>query len=229
MNKQLKKPSWRSIGFIFLALLGLPLAASPSHGQETQTQEDEVFMGGEVPLSRLSGKRIDRDWFRYENGRFGLAIDIPARGYRYTIPINGSGVAVTSDDEKITMTILAHFTINNAAFSDDPHDPDAFKNAASAVRRVYEHQVAGTLAEGDMTITYRAKKKYFYVVAGHYKGPAGEDKIYYDRYTVSPNCPHVFSSARITYPRSKERELGKFVTRTSRSLRSTCSGEDAKR
>lgn len=94
MNKPLEKVSRGSLRFIRLALLGLLLAVSPSHGQEAETQEAEVFEGGEVPLSALSGKRIDRDWFRYTNGRFGLAIDIPARGYRYVLPVNGSGVAV---------------------------------------------------------------------------------------------------------------------------------------
>ena len=54
-----------------------------------------------------------------------------------------------------------------------------------------------------------------------------KDTTYYERYAISPRCPNVFSTFRITYPKSKERELSKFVTRLSRSLQSTCQGEDS--
>src|SRR5215213_5850094 len=112
MNKQLRLLSRGGLRLIRLALLGLLLAASPSHSQEADTQEDEAFNGGELPLADLPGKRIDSDWFRYTNPRFGLAIDIPARGYRYVLPANGSGMAVISADEKIWITIHTHFVVN---------------------------------------------------------------------------------------------------------------------
>ena len=54
-----------------------------------------------------------------------------------------------------------------------------------------------------------------------------KDTTYYERMAISPRCPHVFNRFRITYPKSKERELSKFVTRLSLSLRATCQGEDA--
>jgi hypothetical protein len=215
MNKQLEKLSRGSLRFIRLALLGLLFVGSQSHSQEAG-----VFEGGEVPLADLPGKRIDRDWFRYTNTRFGLAIDIPARGYRYVLPANGSGMAVISGDEKIWITIYAHFVVNHLVFIADPDDPD-LRNAAAAIRRIYDHEVAETLATGS-TITYSVKKKNFYVLAGHFA-----DTTYYERMTISPRCPHVFNSLRITYRKSKERELSKFVTRLSRSLRATCQGEDS--
>jgi hypothetical protein len=218
MNKQLEKMSRRSLRFICLALLGLMLAGSQSHGQD-----DDVFDGGELPLADLPGKRIDRDWFRYTNPRFGLAIDIPARGYRYVLPANGSGMAVISGDESIWITIYTHFVVNHSILV--PHDP-ALGNAAAAISRIYDHKAAETLAGGS-TITYGVKKKHFYVLAGHFKDKVDQDTTYYERYAISPRCPHVFSSLRITYPKSKERELSKFVTRLSRSLRSTCQGEDS--
>ena len=40
----------------------------------------------EIMLSQLSGARIDANWFRYTNLRFGAAIDIPSQGYRYEVP-----------------------------------------------------------------------------------------------------------------------------------------------
>lgn len=173
MNKQLEKLTGVNLRLILLALLGSLFAGSQSHSREAETQEAtvEAFEGGELPLAKLSGKRIDGNWFRYSNPRFGLAIDIPARGYRYVLPVNGSGVSVISDDEKIHISIYAHFTMNNMVFIADPDDPD-LKNAA-AIGRIYDHDVTETLAAGS-TITYRVKKKDFYVLAGHFKDKAGQ-------------------------------------------------------
>lgn len=213
--KQLAKLSPGSLSLMRLALLGLLFAASPGH-----SQEDDVFMGGELPLADLPGKRIDGDWFRYSNPRFGLAIDIPARGYRYVLPANGSGMAVISGDENIWITIHAHFVVNHLVFIADPDDPAA-GNAAAALRRIYDHEAREELAAGN-TITYRVRKKDFYVLSGH-----SADNTYYERMTISPRCPHVFNSVRIFYPKSKGRELSQFVTRLSRSLRATCEGVDA--
>jgi hypothetical protein len=229
-NEQLERLSRRSLRFIRLALFGLLFAASPSYGQEGQeNQEDDVlrdvFMGGELPLADLSGKRIDADWFRYTNLRFGLAIDIPARGYRYVLPANGSGMAVISGDESIWITIYTHFVVNHPIFFLNADDPDIL-NAAAAISRIYDYDTAETVASGS-TITYSVKKKHFYVLSGHFQGKIDQDTTftYYDRYLISPRCPHVFNSLRITYPKSKERELDKFVTRLSRSLRATCQGD----
>jgi len=66
----------------------------------------------DVTLKQLSGARIDSNWFRYLNSRFGLAIDIPTKGYRYTIPVNGSGLTLTSFDGDVVITIYAHFVVN---------------------------------------------------------------------------------------------------------------------
>lgn len=38
--------------------------------------------GDEVTLGQLPGVRLNADWFRYVNLRFGLAIDIPLQGTR---------------------------------------------------------------------------------------------------------------------------------------------------
>ena len=138
MNKQLEKLSRGSLRFILLALLGLLFAGSQSHSQEA-----EAFEGGEVPLADLPGKRIDSDWFRYTNRRFGLPIDIPARGYRYVLPVNGSGMAVTSGDEKIWITIYAHFVVNHPVFIANPDDPE-LASAAASISRIYDHEVAET-------------------------------------------------------------------------------------
>src|SRR5687767_6406294 len=178
MNNQVKKLACGSLRFIGLALLGLLFVGSQGHSQEAEPQEAEVFEGGQVPLSALSGKRIDKDWFRYTNGRFGLAIDIPARGYRCVIPANGSGMAVISGDEKVWISIYAHFVVNHPLFIADPDHPD-LRDAAAAISRIYDYKLAGTLAGGS-AITYRVKKTDSYVLAGHFRDKAGQDTAYYE-------------------------------------------------
>jgi hypothetical protein len=107
----------------------------------------------------------------------------------------------------------------------DPDDPD-LGNAAASLTRIYDQQAAAAAADGS-TVTYRVKKKYFYVLSGNFKNKADQDTTYYERVAISPRCPHIFNRFQITYPKSKEDELSKFVTRLSRSLRATCQGDDA--
>jgi hypothetical protein len=218
MNKQLQK-LWRgSLRSFPLALLGMLFAASPSHSQEAETQEDDVFMGGYVSLADLSGKRIDRDWFRYRNTRFGLAIDIPTKGYRYHIPVNGSGLALISEDEneddRVTITIHTHWVAMNGF-------PDANNHVEPSIKHLFDEEVADTKANGG-TITYSVRKKQFYVVSGTFG-----DNTFYERLTISPRCPAIFNAMRAFSPTAREREIDKLVTRLSRSLRATCQGDDA--
>jgi hypothetical protein len=214
MNKQLQKLPRGSMSFIRLALLGLLFAASPSHGQQAKTEDAEVFEGGEVPLSGLSGKRIDKDWFRYTNGRFGLAIDVPARGYRYVLPVNGSGMAVISADEKeddrVTITIYTHWVVN--LFD------NAGNNVDASIKSLFDKAVDETRAANG-SVTYNVRKKQFYVISGHFDG-----NTFYERMIISPKCPAIFNSVRVFSPKAREREIDKLVTRLSLSLRATCQG-----
>jgi hypothetical protein len=209
MNKRLKRLSRGSLRFIRLALFGLLFATSQS-----QSQEAETFEGGEVPLADLPGKRIDKDWFRYRNTRFGLAIDIPARGYRYVLPVNGSGMAVICGDEKeedrVTITIYTHWVVN--LFD------DANNNVDASIKYLFDKAVDETKAANGL-MTYSMRKKQFYVISGHFG-----DNTFYERMIISPKCPAIFNSVRVFSPKAREREIDKLVTRLSLSLRATCQG-----
>ena len=168
--------------------------------------------GEEVPLSRLSGAKIDSQWFRYLNRRFGLAIGIPMQGYSYEVPINGSGLTLTSLDKATTITIYAHFAINVV--------DNATNDVARSVSQLFDNAVNETL-EKRGTVEYSLKKDEFYVISGKF----GND-MYYERLTISANCPAIFSSFRIFHPLYKEKALDAPITRMSKSLTNTCKGEE---
>lgn len=171
-----------------------------------------VAYADEVSLSELTGAQINSNWFRYINPRFGIAIDIPARGYRYELPVNGSGLTLTSNNGAVVITVSAHWVVN------------IFEGANNDVRRSISHlfddAVAGTIKKKG-TVTYSVKKDEFYVISGNFG-----DNTYYERVTISPRCPAIFNGFRIFHPKTLERSLDTVVTRMSNSLRATCQSEE---
>jgi hypothetical protein len=164
----------------------------------------------EVTLAQLSGARIDANWFRYVNLRFGLAVDIPTKGYRYDVPVNGSGLTLQS--ELVTITLYAHWVSNLVT--------DANNNVQNSVSQLFDDAISQTLEKGG-TVDYSVRKDDFYVISGAF----GKD-VYYERRTISARCPAIFNSLRIFYPKSLERSLDRLVTKMSRSLRATCQGAE---
>ena len=166
----------------------------------------------EVSISQLSGARIDSNWFRYINLRFGVAIDVPSQGYRYEVPVNGSGLALKSYSGGVNITIYAHFLVNIL--------DDADNDVRRSISQLFDKAVSETIQKGG-TVTYSVKKDEFYVISGNF----GDD-TYYERTTISPRCPGIFSSFRIFHPQTLERSLDELVTRMSKSLRATCQGAE---
>ena len=164
-----------------------------------------------VTLSQLPGARINSEWFRYINSRFGLAVDMPARGYRYEIPVNGSGLTLSSSSG-VTITVYAHWVINLVE--------DATDDVRKSISRLFDNAVAETMTKGG-SVEYSVMKDDFYVVSGRF-----DDNAYYERLTISPQCPAIFNSLRFFYPTSLERKLDALVTRMSTSLRATCQGAE---
>jgi hypothetical protein len=166
----------------------------------------------EVSVDKLSGARIDANWFRYINRRFGVAVDLPIHGYRYEVPENGSGLTAISIDKKVTITIYSHWVIN------------LFDSATNDVQRsisfLFDKAVSDTIAKNG-TVTYSLRKRNFYVISGRF----GND-TYYERLTISPECPAIFNAIRIFYPAALERNLDATVSRISLSLGPTCAGEE---
>jgi hypothetical protein len=190
--------SWTKAGGVALAILAL--------GGLQEIRADEV------PLRALSGAKIDANWFRYVNLRFGLAVDIPTKGYVYDIPVNGSGLALISINRAVTITLYTHWVVN------------IFETANNDVQRtitqLFDSSVAETLQKNG-TVEYSVKKDDFYVLSGRFA-----ENTYYERVTVSSKCPAIFSSLRIFYPHALEERLDQLVTRMSKSLSSTCKGDE---
>ena len=168
--------------------------------------------GEEVALADLSGARLDQSWFRYINPQYGVAIDIPASGYRYDVSADGSGLTLISVDKPVAITVYANRVRNvlEAANND----------ARRSIAMLFERRVAETV-EKKGTVTYSVKNPDFYVISGNFNGDT-----YYERLTISAECPAIFSAVRIFHPTSLERSLDGVVTRMSRSFRATCQGEE---
>lgn len=171
-----------------------------------------VAYADDVSLSQLSGARINSDWFRYINSRFGVAIDIPTRGYRYELPVNGSGLTLTSNNGAIVITVSAHWVANMF--------DGANNDVRNSISHLFDDAVADTIKK-EGTVTYSVKKDEFFVISGNFG-----DNTYYERMTISPRCPAIFNGFRIFHPRALERSLDRVVTRMSNSLRATCQGEE---
>ena len=136
----------------------------------------------EVSLRQLSGARIDGDWFRYINSRFGVAVDIPTKHFRYDVPVNGSGLTLTSFDRAVTVTVYAHWLINilNSANTD----------VKRSISILFDKAVVDTTSQNG-TVTYSVRKDDFYVLSGNI-GP----NTYYERMMISSECPAIFNSLR---------------------------------
>ena len=190
----MRRCSWRLLSLALLALLTAPAYCD------------------EVSLRQLSGARIDGDWFRYINSRFGVAVDIPTKHFRYDVPVNGSGLTLTSFDRAVTVTVYAHWLINIL--------DSANNDVKRSISILFDKAVVDTTSQNG-TVTYSVRKDDFYVLSGNI-GP----NTYYERMMISSECPAIFNSLRVSYPQTLERSLNSLVTRMSRSLRATCSGEE---
>jgi hypothetical protein len=187
----------RRVGVLSVALVVLLIASA---------------YGDEVSLHELSGARIDANWFRYINWRFGVADDIPAKGYKYDIPTNVSGVTLTSFDRAVTITVNAHWLINIL--------DSANNDVKRSISLLFDKAVTDTTNQNG-SVTYSVRKDDFYVISGSLG-----TNTYYEKLTISSECPAIFNSLRIFYPQTLEHSLNALVTRMSLSLRATCSGAE---
>ena len=173
----------------------------------------QAFADG-VSIRDLSGARIDANWFRYINLRFGLAVDIPTRGYKYEVPENGSGLTLSSLSKPVVITLSTHWVINRF---------DAANNDVQrTISHLFDNAVVETLQK-DGTVEYSVKKGDFYVIFGQFG-----NNTYYERLTVSSECPAIFNALKIFYPRNieKDKDIDYLVTRMSKTLTATCKGEE---
>jgi hypothetical protein len=166
----------------------------------------------EVSLAQLPGARIDDSWFRYADREAGVAIDIPARGFRYDAPAGGADLTLTSDDGAVTITVSAHGVRNVLG--------TATNDARDSVARLFDTAVDNAIRKNG-AITYKVKKDNFFVLSG-----VVDDNTYYERLNVSPSCPDGFAALRVFHRKSLTSRLNKLVTRMSLSLRATCQSQE---
>ncbi len=172
----------------------------------------QASFADEVSIRDLSGARIDANWFRYINLRFGLAVDIPTRGYKYEVPENGAGLALSSLSRSVVITLDAHWVIN--------HFDAANNDVQRTISHLFDNAVAETLQKNG-TVEYSVKKGDFYVISGQFG-----NNTYYERLTVSSDCTAIYNALRIFYPRNIEKDLDYLITRMSKTLTATCKGEE---
>jgi hypothetical protein len=110
-----------------------------------------------VSAAELCGARLNANWCRYINGRYGTAADIPAKGYRYRQTDNGAGVWITSANESIVISVLGHHT---STISED-----ATEDVKKSISRQFDAAVSYQQKNGG-TITYSVKRDDFYVISG---------------------------------------------------------------
>ncbi len=198
------RPSLRGVGLAVLLGLGGASFGVVSFGAvSTATAE-------EVALAQLPGARLDADWFRYTDLKSGVAIDIPAHGYRYDVLADGTGLTLTSADGAVSFTASAH-PVDNALATPTP-------DIRRSIVALYDTAVDNA-SRKHATITYRVRKDRFFVLSG-----VVDNHTYYERLAISPACPARFSSLRVFHPHSLTRSLDAVVTRMSLSLRATCRG-----
>jgi hypothetical protein len=166
----------------------------------------------EVSLEQLPGARIDDSWFRYANRKAGVAVDIPAKGFRYDVPAEGADLTLTSNDGAITITVSAHGVRNVLG--------TATNDARHSVARLFDTAVDNARRKNG-AITYKVKKDNFFVLSG-----VVDDNTYYERLNVSPSCPDGFASLRVFHRKLLTSRLNNLVTRMSLSLRATCQSQE---
>lgn len=169
-------------------------------------------MAEEVSLDQLPGAPIDANWFRYANRKAGVAIDIPAKGFRYDAPAGGADLTLTSNDGAVTITVSAHDVRNVLG--------TATNDARHSVARLFDTAVDNARRKNG-AITYKVKKDNFFVLSG-----VVDDNTYYERLNVAPSCPEGFAALRVFHRKSLTSRLNSLVTRMSLSLRATCQSQE---
>ena len=172
---------------------GLP--QSDAAGQET------------VAIENVPGRNIDADWHRYLNERYGVGIDIPAKGFLYELSDNDDGLTLSSADGEKSISIYGSQDIG---LYEAPGDPVA--NFA----RLAEEQIDALRLGAIHIVEDRIEPQWFEVTTGD------AEYLYYQKGLLSLDCPTFTTNLWIKYPMGAAEELDSVHRRMSASLRGTC-------
>ena len=161
-----------------------------------------------VTIENVPGQRIDANWYRYLNARYGVGVDIPATGFSYELSGNGDGVTLTSADGEKSIAVYGSQDIDLNETDSDP---------VSAFATLAEGQI-DAMRLGAVNIVHDRIEPLWFEVS-----TTDAVFLYYQKGLLSPNCPTFTTNLRIKYPITDAKEFDSVVQRMSMSLVGNCS------
>lgn len=132
------------------------------------------------------------NWTRYENGRFGTVVEVPADAFpgRRPEPENGDGATFLSADDTASLAVWGSY----AQEGETPADLLAFASETPGLARAEE------LADG-------------YMLSG-----AAEGTAYFESCRIGPGADRITHCVRLEYPQAGRAAYDPLITRIAASL-----------
>jgi hypothetical protein len=186
--------------FIVAAWWGL-LALLPDDAASQET----------VTIEELPGRRIDADWYRYVNARYGVGVDLPALGFSYELSGDGDGVTLSSADGEKSISVYGSQDIGLNETDSDP---------VAAFATLAEAQI-DAMRLGAVNIVHDRIEPLWFEVS-----TTDAEFLYYQKGLLSLNCPTFTTNLWIKYPNTAAQEFDSVRKRMSMSLAGNCSTVD---
>jgi hypothetical protein len=167
-----------------------------------------------VPIENVPGKKIDGDWHRYLNARYGVGVDIPAKGFTYELSDNGDGVTLASADGEKSIAVYGSQDIELAENAGDPQ---------AAFAAVAEAQIDAMRLGSVNIVEDRVERLWFEI------STTDALYLYYQKGLLSPDCPTFTANLWIKYPNSARAEFEAVRQRMAMSLKGNCPGRPVSR
>ena len=182
--------------FAVVAACGPPGLTNIAVGQET------------VTIENVPGQKIDADWHRYLNARYGFGVDVPARGFSYELSGDGDGVTLTSADGEKSISVYGSQDIDLNETDSDP---------VAAFATLAEEQI-DAMRLGAVNIVHDRIEPLWFEIS-----TTDAAFVYYQKGLLSLNCPTFTTNLWVKYPNAETREFDAVVKRMSASLVGNCS------
>lgn len=159
-------------------------------------------------IENVPGQRIDANWYRYLNARYGIGVDIPATGFSYELSENGDEVALSSADGEKSIAVYA-------SEDTDVHETDTDPVATFAT--LAEEQI-DAMRLGAVNIVHDRIEPLWFEVS-----TTDDEFLYYQKGVLSSSCPTFTTTLWIKYPNAAAKEFDTVFQRMSTSLVVNCS------
>ncbi len=172
---------------------------------------DDAAAQETVTIEAVPGRRIDAEWHRYLNARYGVGVDIPASGFSYELSDNGDGVELSSADGEKSIAVYGSQDIGLQETGGDP---------VAAFARLAEDKSTpcGSAPSTSSRITSNPCGSRFRRRA---------EFLYYQKSLLSLDCPTFTTNLWIKYPNRDAEEFDAVRKRMSASLTGNCPTADA--